>query len=185
MGLNPAGNRDYPDHRGRYFYELRCGYFTQWNGPAWTPLQKQVHQMLRDFQRRVAHDGDLEAFARTRVVMGSLVPFRSPSEATLHRRDESIAFGRDLWREVLTHWRPQAAITFGGTPFVELSKLLGRVVHESRFPSGWGTIQLTLREFAGGSRLLGLPHLSRFAIFGRPEGEAGIGAAFDALISGC
>lgn len=185
MGLNPAGSKDYPHHRGRYLYELTSGYFNQWHGSDWSRLQKQVHQMFRELQRRVGDDGELEPFARTRAVVGSLVPFRSPSESELHRREESLAFGRALWGDVLADWQPQAALTFGSLPFVELSKLLGHVVHESRFPSGWGKIQLTLREFASGSRLLGLPHPSRFAIFGRPEGEPGIGAAFDALMSGC
>jgi hypothetical protein len=184
MGLNPAGSRDYPDHRGRFRYELAAGYFTQWDKPDWSPLQRQVHMLLGELQRRVGDVSELGKFARKRVVMGSLVPFRSPSEAELHRREESLAFGRRLWRDVFEDWWPQAAVTFGNTPFKELSLLLGRATSEQRFPSGWGNINLTLREFDSGSRLLGLPHLSRFAVFGRPEGEAGIAAAFDALMSG-
>jgi hypothetical protein len=122
---------------------------------------------------------NLEAFARTRVVMVSLVPFRSPSEDQLHRREESLAFGRELWRDVFTDWKPQAAVMFDGTPFDELSGLLGRVVREQRFDSGWKRTKITLREFGDGSRLLGLPYLSSFTI-----GSKGIAAAFDALMSG-
>ena len=184
MGLNPAGAKDYPEHRGRFRFETMNGYFHKWDGPDWSPLQQQVHTLFSEIQRRVGDDGVLAEFARVRVVTGSLVPFRSPGEDSLHRCAESLAFGRELWGEVFAHWMPQAAVTFGETPFDELSKLLGRETNEVKFPSGWGRTTLTLREFANGTRLLGLPHLSRYRIFGRAQGATGIGAAFDALLAG-
>jgi hypothetical protein len=184
MGLNPAGSRDYPEHRGRYLYENGNAYFHDWEGAGWSPLQKQMQRLFAELQQRVGDTRDPAEFARTGIVTGSLVPFRSPGGDSLHRAEESLAFGRELWGEVFAQWMPQAAVTFGETPFEELSRLLGRETNKVKFPSGWGRTTLTLREFDNGSRLLGLPHLSRYKIFGRAQGAAGIEAAFDALLAG-
>jgi len=104
MGLNPAGSRDYPKHRGKFRYEERDAHLgTSWNGfaPPEAPLQGQVSQLLRNVQRRVVHSGPLELFARHRIVTASFVPFRSRGEADLHDRPASIEFGRSLWNDVL------------------------------------------------------------------------------------
>ena len=185
MGLNPAGSRDYPEHRGRFRYEERDGYLgTSWNdyAPGQAPLQKQVAQLLRHLQRRVGDNGPLESFARNRVVSASFIPFRSPQEASLHNRTASMEFGRSLWGDVLSVWRPQYAVCFGGTPFPELSSLLGSSVEARDYDPQWQGA-LRLRVFEDGTRLLGVPHMSRFPIFGRAESAAAITAAFDDLFA--
>ena len=185
LGLNPAGSRDYPEHRGRFRYEERDGYLgTSWDDypPGQAPLQRQVAQLLRHLQRGAGDPGPLELFARNRVVSGSLVPFRSPSEETLHNRAASLQFGRSLWQAIFTHWRPQYIACFGGTPFREVSALLGSVSETRDYDPRWQGA-LRLRVFANGTRLLGMPHLSRFPIFGRAASHPAIEAAFDDLFA--
>ncbi len=183
MGLNPAGSRDYPEHRGRYRFEHQDGYLgTSWDGypTGQSPLQKQVGQLLRHLQRRVGDDGPLDLFARNRVVSASLIPFRSPSEASLHNRPASLDFARTLWGEVLGVWRPQYVVCFGGTPFNVISSLLGMPSEARDYDPRWQGL-LRLRVFDDGVRLLGVPHMSRFPIFGRAASAPAINSAFDDL----
>jgi hypothetical protein len=185
MGLNPAGSRDYPEHRGRFRYEERDGYLgTSWNdyAPGQAPLQKQVAQLLRHLQQRVGDRGPLDLFARNRVVSASFIPFRSPQESSLHNRTASIDFGRALWADVFSVWRPQYAVCFGGTPFTELSSLLGHAISARDYDPRWQGA-LRVRVFDNGTRLLGVPHMSRFPIFGRAESAPAINAAFDDLFA--
>jgi len=133
-------------------------------------------------QRRVGDRGPLELFARNRVVSASFVPFRSPSESTLHNRTASLEFGRRHWRGVLEVWEPQYAVCFGSTPFQELCALLGRVVEARDYDPRWQGM-LRLCVFENGARVLGVPHMSRFPIFGRRESTPAIEAAFDDLFS--
>lgn len=185
MGLNPAGSRDVPEHRGRFRYEDRDSYVgTSWDGlaPGQSPLQRQVAQLLRHLQRGLGESGPLDLFALNRVVSGSLVPFRSPNEASLHRPNESLTFGRNLWRDVLNHWRPQYAVCFGTTPFRELSALLGRPVEAREYDPRWQG-SLSVRVYQDGTRLLGLPHLSRFKIFGRVQSVEALGQAMNDLFA--
>lgn len=185
MGLNPAGSRDYPEHRGRFRYEERDAYLgTSWDSYAagQAPLQRQVAQLLRHLQRRVPASGPLELFALNRVVAGSLIPFRSRGEADLHNRQASLEFGKNIWRGILQLWRPQYAVCFGNTPFNELSALFGRSMEAREYDPRWQGA-LRVRVFSNGTRLLGVPHMSRFPIFGRAQSETAIGQAFDDLFA--
>ncbi len=183
--LNPAGDRDYPSHRGVERYEGGNAYTSiDWggHGKGKAPLQRQVQGVFRHLQKRAGFAGPLDEFARSQVVTSQIVPFRSPSEKTLHRRDESLTFSRNLWREIFEFWRPEAVVSISGTTTAELTGLLGDIVEESSLPTGWGNYKMTLRGFEGGTRLLGLPHLSRFALFGRWQSEPHLEEAFDWLL---
>jgi len=185
MGLNPAGSRDYPEHRGRFRYEERDAYVgTDWGGHAigQAPLQRQVAKLLRQVQRRVNDHGPLELFALNRVVSASLVPFRSRGEADIHNRQASLEFGVSLWKEILGLWRPQYAVCFGTTPFNELSLLLGTWTEAREYDPKWQGA-LRVRVFRDGTRLLGVPHMSRFPIFGRAASSLAIEQAFDDLFA--
>lgn len=182
LGLNPGGDKDQPGHRGRFRFGDANAYLTIWDESGFSPLQQQVQRLIEQLRVRVAPDVPLDDFARRRTVTGSLVPFRSPREATLHRREEFPGLrSRPVAHGVLA-LAPAAAVVFGARPLAEISALLGPVIDEQAFPSGWGNRVLTLRTFASGTRLLGAPHLSQFGVFGRPQGAAGIASAFDALL---
>jgi hypothetical protein len=184
MGLNPAGSKDYPEHRGRRRYDHDDIYLgTSWDDypPGRAPLQRQVAMLLREIQRRLGNHDPLEHFARDRIVSASLVPFRSPSESLLHDRDRTLSFARTYWTAFLGHWRPDFAVCFGTTPFDELTALLGRTVESRHYDPKWQGA-LRLRVFQDGTRALGVPHMSRFPIFGRAASASAIQEAFDDLM---
>jgi len=174
--LNPAGNRDYPDHRGRGLYENGNAYLN-----SQTPLNNQIQQAFAHLQRRVGYTGTPLEFARTQIVTTQLVPFRSPNWKSLHRSEESLAFVKDLWADIFSSWKPRAVVAVGGVTLDLVTELLGPELSRSSMPSGWGDVQIHLRECKG-TRLLGLPHLSRFQIFGRYQSEPYLAKAFDWVI---
>ncbi len=181
--LNPAGSVDYPDHRGRYRYEGLNAYLDiDWNGygAGQSPLQRQMQGVFEHLRRRICGSPiDSITFARSRVVTAQLIPFRSPSDTTLYRRVESVALARSVWADLFRIWLPSTAVTVGATTAQELGVLLGAVEREDSLPIGWGRYRMTLREFSCGTRLLALPHLSRFAILGRSQSEPYLNEAFD------
>lgn len=186
--LNPAGSADCPDHRGRYRYEGLNAYLDiDWRGHGLgqSPLQRQMQGVFEHLRSRTCGSPvSAVAFARSRVVTAQLIPFRSPSESSLHRRTESVAVARAVWAELLRIWLPSTAVTVGATTAQELGVVLGSVGWEGSLPIGWGVYRMTLREFDCGTRLLALPHLSRFAILGRPQSELYLKEAFDWAVGG-
>lgn len=184
--LNPAGNVDYPAHRGLYRYEGLNAYLDiDWGGydPGEEPLQRQMQLVFDHLRTRICGTTvDPQTFARSRVVTAQLISFRSPSEDSLHRPEESKQVSRDIWQKLFTHWVPSAAVAVGkDSTAKELGALFGEMTSESSLPTGWGSCRMDLKEFASGTRLLALPHLSRFKIFGRPAGEPYLNEAFDWL----
>lgn len=183
--LNPAGNVDYPDHRGLYRYEGQNAYVDiDWigHGVGQAPLQRQIQEVFEHLRRRTHPISiDAIAFARSNVVTTQLVPFRSPSEKLLHRREDSVRFSREMWSDLFSHWSPTAVVAVGSTTGAELTAILGQVKRDRYMPTGWGEYRLLTRQFARGTRLLVLPHLSRFALFGRPQSEPYLNEAFDWL----
>lgn len=95
------------------------------------------------------------------------------------QRDESIAFSRDLWGDILGSVTPSAIVCLGDRPARELgATLVSSGWRLSGRPEiglvGWGdvTYELAYYDFAGARTLLArLPHLSRFGIFGRPASK--------------
>lgn len=185
MGLNPAGSEDYPEHRGRFRYEHDDGHI----GTAWrhyakgqAPLQRQIALLLNKIQKRINDTRPLDRFAVNGIVSGNFVPFRSPRWSQLHAKKESIAFAQSLWGKVFSVWRPQFVVTFGGDALERMVGMLG-VVREARdYDPKWQS-SLKVRVLTDGTRLLGLPHMSVFSIFGRSESEPALEEAFDDLFA--
>ena len=183
--LNPAGDRDYPDHRGVDRYAGGNAYTSvDWKGagPGRAPLQVQMQGVFRYLQERTGFGGSPEEFARARVVTAQIIPFRSPDEESLHRRDDSLAFVQQIWREIFSYWQPQIVVSVGATTTEAFGDLLGRA--RLRFmPTGWGKVKMSLHEFPK-TRLLGLPHLSTFKLFSRAQSAPYLAEAFDWLVGG-
>ena len=59
-----------------------------------------------------------------------------------------------------------------------IAKLFGGEL-EGSFPVGWGNITADRYRLGDGRQLIALPHLSRFAIFGRPEGDRALRTLFE------
>jgi hypothetical protein len=186
LGLNPAGDRDYPDHPfpscegGNAFFVEAYGQYP----PGRSPLQLQVQQLYDQLRSRSGSRLALPEFALKEVVGAQLIPFRSPSFESLHRRAESVEFAAGLWRRILEVWRPERVVSFSKDAVRILQPLLGRPEGVRRYPAGWGSQQLELLQFRDDTRLLRLPHLSRFALFGRAQSKPGLQAAFDDLFGG-
>lgn len=129
IGLNPGGSGVTAGH-GELCMESGSAYETEsWAGypPGTSPLQKQVLLLF----------GHLGVNPDT-VLAGNLVPFRSPSAATLDRTKEAIAFGESLWRRLIASARPEIVVTMGSVPAASLRKI-GKIGHMKSHPVGWGT----------------------------------------------
>jgi hypothetical protein len=188
LGLNPAGDRDYPEHRGLFRYETENAYTgVDWKGAGagQSKLQKQVRALFESLRTRLRPDCTPDQFAISEVVTANYIPFRSPGEAALHDPDASKAFALRLWADIVRSWRPEVVVCYGSTPFNGMEQLLG----SSPRPRSWETRSplravMRLHKPHSGTRLLGLPHLSRFPIFNFPANEMAISAAFDDLCAG-
>jgi hypothetical protein len=110
------------------------------------------------------------------VLSGYLVPFRSPCWAALPRRLESLRFGITLWRAVLQKANAETVVAFGREIGQHVVDLLG-ASSQARYPAAWGELTIDAYRFGAGRRLIVLPHLSRFALFGRLQSEVAFRAA--------
>ena len=158
MTLNPGGSSYEPPSLS---VEAGSAYVIEgWLGrdPGSSPLQRQV-------QRLCAIIGVDPA----EVLSGYLVPFRSPTWAKLDRSRHALEFGVTLWRDLFRDWRPHLTFTISEVAFQAMHQILkaGPVSH---VPSGWGKVSIRTADYDGG-RLVGLPHLSRFQLFGGDEGR--------------
>lgn len=174
IGLNPGGGRaDGTDWRNRCQLEDPVGnsYIVQrWGADGGkTTLQRQIATLF-----------DLTGVTEEEVVSLNAVPFRSPTWKCLGNRQAAVNFGLSLVGEALVSPRLRLVVGFGLSSIrEELTRQLG-FVFEDELDTGWGRIKA--RRYRSADRtLLLLPHLSRFAILGRPEGHAVHSAIADAM----
>jgi len=139
----------------------------RWKGcaPGQETLQRQVIRMFQIMD--VKPD---------KVLSGYLVPFRSQDWSKLPKKSDSIGFGIGLWREVFERVIAETVLAFGKDIAPHMIDLLGASFHANH-PAAWG--EQTIDEYLFGSnrRLVILPHLSRFSLFGRPQSESAFRAA--------
>jgi len=171
IGLNPGGSAIDPDH-GVFSCEGGSAYRKEVeNWGTSSQLQDQVRELFRRLN-----------VPPEEVLAGNLVPFRSPSEASLQDAPGAIAFGRTLWAEILKTARPSIVISMGRAANREVAQLLG--VRDIRsYPVGWGAYTASRGRFPGGT-WIGLPHLSRFAIMKRAASQAALTELFQDLDPG-
>lgn len=168
IGLNPGGSTVDPEH-GVFSSERGSAYRREVeNWGASSQLQDQVLELFRRLN-----------VSPEEVLAGNLVPFRSPSEATLEDARGAIAFGKTLWAEILKTARPSVVVSMGGTANREVAQLLG-VNDISSYPVGWGAYTASRGRFPDGT-WIGLPHLSRFAIMKRAPSQAALAELFRGL----
>lgn len=167
LGLNPGG-REIPAEHGEFSSEAGSAYLLEsWGGlpPGEAKLQKQVLSLFDHLE--VDPDSALT---------GNIVPFRSPSWGELRERTEALEFGKKLWSRVFQNTRPKLIICIGTQVFSEISSIFPSKPREE-FPAGWGNYQIRKTE-AGETSIIGLSHLSRFAIVDRQASRAGLESAF-------
>jgi hypothetical protein len=158
--LNPAGNKDEPERR--WSVEAGSAYVTEsWKNfpPGEERLQRQVKRMFEIADQKPES-----------VLSGYLVPFRSPAWSELANREAAREFGKNLWRAILMQTNLKIIVVFGKDIGGDVAQLLN-ARGDCRFMSGWGNQSIDAYRFAETGRLIVLPHLSRFALFGRPQSE--------------
>jgi hypothetical protein len=127
--------------------------------PGDEPLQRQVRRMF-----------DMMDVLPERVLSGYLVPFRSREWADLRAKKESLAFGIGLWRKILSQSMVTTIIAFGKDAGYRVATILDADQLDRVF-AGWGDQTIDRYTFRKDGRLLVLPHLSRYALFGRSPSE--------------
>jgi hypothetical protein len=139
----------------------------RWKGcaPGQETLQRQVRRMFQ-----------VIGVKPDKVLSGYFVPFRSQDWDKLPQKSNSIDFGIGLWRKIFEQISVQTVFAFGKgiTPY--MADILGARFHAS-YLAAWGEQTIDKYLFGSDQRLVVLPHLSRFSLFGRPQSEAAFRAA--------
>ncbi len=179
VSLNPGGTFE-PQEHPRASSEAGSAYLIEsWPGcgPGAAPLQRQIQALFRALARHLGRENAVDRFMNEQVLSAHFIPFRSPRFADLPRRPESIAFAKELWNAILSHWKPRVLITIDTEAFASLEALLlgqcgNQLLESRRFDTGWGNYQAAAIRIArpeDDSRvtLARLPHLSTFKLFSR------------------
>lgn len=169
IGLNPGGAHAELDHPAFACPDNSSAYLHErWKDrpPGQEKLQKQV-------QRLFDHLG----VTGPSVLAGNLVPFRSRTWGELRDKKRALEFGFELWQEILDRARPTLVIAMGRETSSQIRSLL-RVTDLFNVPIEWSTVTAARGRFRAG-RFVGLPHLSRYQMFGRRASETAIQILFD------
>jgi uracil-DNA glycosylase len=156
VGLNPAGHSVEPDHPSFACFDGTSAYASErrkGSAPGHDALQRQVQLLFA-----------VLGVAPAEVLAGNLVPFRSPTWDALPDKRRALSFGRRIWETIFATARPKLVVAMGSHSASYLADLL-RVQTES-VEIGWGHTTGT-RGRNDDLRFVGLPHLSRFKLFGR------------------
>jgi hypothetical protein len=189
VGTNPGGDRYEPpsasvEDGNAYRYPVETWPGGSAHGP--NRLQRQVVSFYRELAGRLPGSPPERLMDDTLAV--NFCPFRSPSWESLPSRPESVAFSRQLWTKILEFVNPAAVICLGQLPATELGTVLStraRLIDGPEIgPVGWRPATYEMRLYAssrGSTLLVRLPHLSRFAIFGRAASQPAVDRITHAL----
>jgi hypothetical protein len=139
----------------------------RWKGcaPGQENLQRQVRRMFQ-----------VMGVEPNKVLSGYLVPFRSQDWSKLPNKPDSIRFGIGLWRKIFRQMSAQIVIAFGKDIARHMVDILGAKFHANHL-AAWGEQTIDEYLFGSNQKLVVLPHLSRFGLFGRPQSESAFRAA--------
>ncbi len=163
LGLNPGGGRtadtDWSQFKGLTNEEGNAYLVEHWLAGRFSPLQQQVQKLV-----------DLTGCDWASVVSSNLVPFRSPTWNELPQPHESLEFGFMLldWVLMSPELKLVALFGLGHSERRVVEAMGGSGVPFQMIPTGWGKIRARFYRTAG-PVVVGLPHLSRYQIFGRPQ----------------
>lgn len=146
----------------------------RWDDGGLSTLQKQIEVLFRLLNRRgTGSSEDL----MDKTLSANFCFFRSQSWSALEK-EEPMKFSWEIWEEALKFLRPRTIITIGQVPYWGAYHILiddgYSVDSEETFPTNWGKILIRTSILKKAKRrvvIVGLPHLSRFAIFGRDAGD--------------
>jgi hypothetical protein len=172
IALNPGGDRY---HEPAVTVEEGNAYrLEEWGdsgGP--NPLQVQVYGLFRELAQ--ALDEPSVPALMDATLTANFCPFRAPSWKDLPNRAASVRFSKDLWHSTLQQVAPRVLICLGNDATKYVTETLeahgARPGRAKSGSIGWGPYTYGLHPYQaepGGTLVVRLPHLSRFAIFGRP-----------------
>lgn len=170
LTLNPGGSINRADHPPASCEDGSAYLVESWSGaaPGQSKLQKQVRALFKLIST------DIES-----VLTGQLVPFRSPSWSELPRRAECLEFGKRLWKEIIDYVQPTLIIAMGKSQLrPALHDICGQPEESRDILVEWGSISAGL-DLLPGTRIVSLPHLSRFGIMTRVQSQPALEQLFD------
>ncbi len=126
------------------------------------------------------------------TLTANLCPFRSPSWDTLPNQPASIAFSKELWGQLLDFAAPRVVVCIGVEPMRHLGAVLESRGARLRGPPengpvGWEPQTYSIADYespTARTRLVRVPHLSRFAIVGRAASAAAVTRITTAIAGG-
>ena len=172
LSLNPGGKVSRPDHPSASCESGSAYTAESWSGaPAGqSKLQQQIRRLFEII------DVNIES-----VLSGQLVPFRSPSWSELPRQADCLEFGTRLWREIIDYVQPRLIIGMGKSQLRPvLRAICGEPTRSEDIPVGWGSISAGLDLYPD-TRIVSLPHLSRFGIMKRARSQLALEQLFDLI----
>lgn len=106
------------------------------------------------------------------VLTGVVAPFRSGSWSSLSNLQRRVALeiGREFWSDALRVSRSDLIVVCSEEASEMVVSLSGATITEI-LPAGWGNISIVKYSTSDGRRIVKLPHLSRFRLFGRAASE--------------
>lgn len=168
IGLNPGGSL-LPNHHADFAMTSGSAYRDEeWENyrPGESPLQKQV---LKLFERLGS--------APDSVLAGNLVPWRSHTWHALANKAEALAFGSRIWSQILSNANPRIVVTMGADTGRYVQRLLDMPKFE-KVALDWGGVSAK-RCTNGSTKMICLPHLSRFRIMSRRKCQEALDRLFD------
>lgn len=176
--INPAGDHIPSDHPWPSCENGVSYLVERWDGyPAGkSKLQVQVQGLFRMLKRYLAFSGSYQDLMAQSLI-SQFIPFRSPAFDKLPNQGEALKFGRRIWMRLLPIALPKLIVCLGKEVQNELRTLMPSAMGATKsmtksFALGWGNYTGEIDEYhtrAGLVRLLYLPHLSRFQMFGNPK----------------
>lgn len=151
------------------------------------PFQEQMIKLFAVLSRGLRH-ADPDEIMKDSLV-ANLCPYRSASWSKLSSKDAALATAHKIWTDAFQVVKPKIMVTLGRVVLNELRGIKPEWFADSRrtrqIPTSWGAVECMLAGPARSSPLvIGLPHLSRFKVFGRPEGRR-FEASLQAVIRDC
>lgn len=156
VGLNPGG-RGHDNNDGAWEASGNAYLDQRWfkdGRDELFPIQVEVAELMK-----------LMGVEGPQFFAGMFIPFRSPGLAELGRKEEAVAFARELWKWVLAQTPARTFVCMGQEAAWHIAQLIGGS-HAEAFQTGWGETKAHRYVSPDGRVVVSLPHPSRYVLLG-------------------